>query len=110
MKGHIDVDLDGTLAFYNGWNPDGSIGDPIPGMVEKIKEKRRQGVPIHIFTARAFSGNKDRDEQIARIKKWCRNVFREEFHVTAEKDLGTMEIWDDRAKQVMKNTGKFVGE
>ena len=104
MKGHIDVDLDGTLAEYHGWN-NGEIGEPIPKMALRIRRWQKKGVPIHILTARAASNNKDRLEQIKKISDWCFKYFGERFPITAEKDRMTMEIWDDRAVQVIKNTG-----
>ena len=36
-KGWIGADLDGTLAEYHGWSADGSIGNPVPDMVERVK-------------------------------------------------------------------------
>ena len=35
-KGWWGVDLDGTIAKYNGWRPDGSIGEPIERAVKKV--------------------------------------------------------------------------
>lgn len=35
-KGWIGVDLDGTLAHYEGWKGVEHIGEPIPAMVERI--------------------------------------------------------------------------
>lgn len=35
--GWYAVDLDGTLAHYDGWRGEDHIGDPIPPMVERIK-------------------------------------------------------------------------
>lgn len=105
MKGHIDVDLDGTLAEYHGWN-NGEIGEPIPLMAMRIRRWQKQKIPIRILTARAATSNKDRETQIKKISDWCFKYFGERFLVTAEKDSGTMEIWDDRAIQIIKNTGK----
>lgn len=33
--GWIAVDLDGTLAEYDGWKGSAHIGNPVPKMVEK---------------------------------------------------------------------------
>jgi len=107
MSGHIDIDLDGTLAEYHGWNG-GKIGKPVERMAKRVRGWIAQGVPIHILTARAASNNKDRDEQIAKVRAWFRENFGKDVVVTAEKDFETMEIWDDRAVQVEKNTGRRI--
>ena len=55
QSGWIGVDLDGTLAKYGSWNG-GQIGDPIPLMVERVKQWIAEGVEVRIFTARVGSG------------------------------------------------------
>jgi len=50
----VGFDLDGTLA--STITPTGnllSIGDPVPEMIERLKEYLTQGVRVKIFTARA---------------------------------------------------------
>ena len=37
MNGWIGVDLDGTLAHYEGWQGETHIGAPISAMVERVK-------------------------------------------------------------------------
>ena len=54
QSGWIGVDLDGTLAKYGIW--DGSIGEPIPLMVERVKIWIALGVEVKIFTARVGFG------------------------------------------------------
>lgn len=122
-NGWIGVDLDGTLAHYEGWNG-GIIGPPIPRMVEKVKSLRRSGVPVRIFTARVTSvmglleeceSEIDREyHRIASIRgeieTWCLEHLGERLPITNVKDFSCIEIWDDRSKQVIPNTGLFVGE
>lgn len=104
--GWIGVDLDGTLAYYDGWKGHEHIGDPIPEMVNKVKEKLAHGKDIRIFTARA-----ERKLAFLYINKWLREkAGLPELPVTCVKDMECEEIWDDRAKQVIKNTGKFLEE
>jgi len=50
--GWIGVDLDGTLAKYDKWIGVHHIGDPIPLMVDRVKEWLRQGITVKVFTAR----------------------------------------------------------
>ena len=50
-SGWIGVDLDGTLAQYGGWNG-GLIGDPVPLMLQRVKEWIADGKDVRIMTAR----------------------------------------------------------
>ena len=50
--GWIGVDLDGTLAHYDGWKGVDHIGDPVPKMLMRVLDWRRQGLAVRIFTAR----------------------------------------------------------
>ena len=104
--GWIGVDLDGTLAFHEKWKGPFYIGDPIPEMIQKVKNALAQGDDVRIFTARADKGVK----VIGAIKKWCLKHIGQELEVTNVKDMHCHEIWDDRARQVIRNKGKFVDE
>ena len=120
-SGWIGVDLDGTLAKYQGWN-NGEIGEPIPLMVERVKKWIADGVEVKIFTARvgfgggysAESGRSDderfADEQRKSIEKWCEKHIGAVLPVTATKDFRMIELWDDRAIQVIPNTGIPIQE
>lgn len=50
-KGWIGVDLDGTLAYYDGRKGAEHIGDPILRMMKIVKDWVDEGVPVKIFTA-----------------------------------------------------------
>jgi hypothetical protein len=120
VSGHgwIGVDLDGTLAHYDGWR-DGSIGKPIQVMVERVRGWLAQGKDVRIFTARVGPQHsverphtdppcapcEDQAHQVAFIEDWCREQFGRALPITATKDLGMIELWDDRAVQVVPNTG-----
>lgn len=105
-SGWIGVDLDGTLAVYGVW--DGGIGEPIPLMVERVKKWLADGVEVKIFTARVcFSGDeKFMLEQMNLIESWCEKHIGQKLQVTATKDFRMIELWDDRAIQIIPNTGK----
>jgi len=106
----IGVDLDGTLAEYHGWN-DGEIGPPIPPMVERVKRWMAQEKDVRIFTARvSFGPHRDVIEQIQRIQKWCDRHLGNVLPITCQKDFACLVIYDDRAVQVVKNTGELVGQ
>lgn len=101
MAGWFGVDLDGTLAEYHGWN-NGEIGQPVPLMLERVKAWLTEGKEVKIFTARVCTGDAD---QIAKIQAWCEEHIGRRLEVTATKDFGMIELWDDRCIQVIPNTG-----
>ena len=51
-EGWIGVDLDGTLAEYDGWVGPQHIGKPVPLMVDRVKRMLDYGEDVRIFTAR----------------------------------------------------------
>ena len=104
MSGWMGVDLDGTLAFYDGWNG-GVIGGPIFPMINRVKEWRKRGTEVRIFTARASV-----PEMIPLVEEWCNAHIGEVLPVTNIKDFGMVELWDDIAVQVVPNTDKRVSE
>ncbi len=105
--GWYGVDLDGTLAHYEGWKDDGEIGKPIPKMVTRVKRWLREGRTVKIMTARV-ANPQDRAMEVRRIKQWCQEHLGEALPVTHEKDMGLVELWDDRAVEVRINTGEPV--
>jgi hypothetical protein len=102
--GWIGVDLDGTLAKYDGWKGVQHIGEPIPAMVARVKAWRAAGREVRIFTARVFG--RGADEATAPIVAWCIQHLGEALPVTNVKDFGMIELWDDRAVQIIPNTGR----
>lgn len=104
----IGVDLDGTLAEYGGWVGPEHIGAPIPKMVDRVKEWLAAGRTVKIFTARVCPAAEEIGEAAhARkaIAAWTQNVFGQELEVTATKDFSMTQLWDDRAIQIIENTG-----
>jgi hypothetical protein len=100
----IGVDLDGTLSEYTGWSP--IIGPPVPKMMERLyKWLHTPGIQVKIFTARATMG----DHEIQKVKDWLWANGLPKLEVTATKDMFMVELWDDRAIQVIKNTGIAIG-
>lgn len=109
MAGWIGVDLDGTLAHYEGWKAGMTIGKPIPKMVRRVKEWLKQGHEVRIFTARVGGApGAERERQRSMIETWSKNHLGEKLKVTSCKDFGMIECWDDRAVQVRTNTGEPV--
>jgi hypothetical protein len=124
VGGWIGVDLDGTLAQYGGWKGANNIGAPIPAMVERVKKWLADGKTVKIFTARVwcppepdawvFESNgkceyldRKNEADMARdaIQAWLREHIGQELEITCVKDYGMVELWDDRAVQVVINTG-----
>lgn len=124
----IGVDFDGTLAEYHGWVGWNVLGKPVPAMISRVGQWLRQDKRVRIFTARirVFRDNdtwcrRDRhclvtDELFSdydmenAIQTYTLEYFGVRLPVTCVKDLHMVELWDDRAVQVMANTGRTVIE
>ena len=112
-KGWIAVDLDGTLAHYDGWKGTAHIGEPVPRMLARVKAWLAEGKDVRIFTARvspvSCSINNEKVEDVRnRIFEWCHTHIGQAISITHEKDLSMIELWDDRCVQVIPNTGERV--
>ena len=103
MSGWIGVDLDGTLAHYEGWRGPEHIGEPIAPMMERVRQWLEAGQIVKIFTARAHL-----PEQIPYVKAWLAKHGLPDLEVTNAKDFGMVELWDDRCMQVIPNTGRAL--
>lgn len=102
----IGVDLDGTLAYYDGWQGAEHIGPPVPAMLDRVKRWRAEGKQVRIFTARVHYSGGPLPTALDAIQQWCEEHLGEVLPVTCEKDYGMVELWDDRAVQVEANTGR----
>ena len=104
-KEWIGVDLDGTLAYYDGeWRGVEHIGEPIMPMVRRIKRWLKAGKEVRIFTARV-ADMRDATLAAVTIQDWCEKHIGQRLNVTCVKDRYMSELWDDRAVRVVKNTG-----
>lgn len=102
----IGVDLDGTLAVSDGDYSDPlKIGAPVPAMLERVKKWISAGKDVRIFTARAAPGRDTALNRLA-IETWCIKHFGKILPITNAKDPEMEQLWDDRAVQVERNTGK----
>ena len=100
--GWIGVDLDGTLARYEGWRGIEHIGEPVKPMVERVRNWLAEGREVRIFTARAWGNEPD---AVKFIQDWAEEHIGERLAVTCEKDYAMIELWDDRAIRVRVNEG-----
>ena len=114
-NGWIGVDLDGTLAYYYGAT-DMAVGAPVPEMARRVREWLAAGKEVRIMTARVgpptvsiVTGVQYTEEDIALQRKliqdWTEFHFGVRLQVTASKDFAMAELWDDRAVQIIENTG-----
>jgi len=110
VSGWIGVDFDGTLVTYGGWKGVGHIGEPVPAMVERVKRWLSEGKEVRIFTARVWiegrGGEFEAQKAREQVQDWCEQFLGARLPVTNVKDFGMAELWDDRAVQVEKNTGR----
>lgn len=114
QHGCIGVDLDGTLAHYDGWKGAEHIGDPVPAMLDRVKQWILDGREVRIFTARVSDdGGAQRIDEAERafiaIRRWCLEHVGQEIQITCVKDYAMIELYDDRAVQVEANTGRLIG-
>jgi hypothetical protein len=105
----IGVDLDGTLARHERWVDELYIGDPIMPMVDRVRAWLSRGWTVKIVTARVGSNPGLRKLPLGvvrdEIADWTEEHIGTRLEVTAEKDYAMVELWDDRAVQVVPNTG-----
>ena len=108
FSGWVGVDLDGTLAHYEG-GPLLPIGKPVPVMVARVKKMLATGVEVRVFTARISDPDRrTRARVIEAIEAWCLEHIGQTLPVTNVKDFSMVRLYDDRAVQVEANTGRCV--
>lgn len=101
----IGVDLDGTLAEATAWQGIEHIGPPVPLMLRRVKAWVDKGLCVKIMTARAGD-----PLGVTATQQWLAAQGLPALEVTDRKDFGMIELWDDRAIQVVQNTGMcFLG-
>lgn len=117
--GWVGVDLDGTLFTYDKWVSWSTFGEPIAPMMERVCAWLDAGVTVKIVTARVSTGAStcrvtgvafDNEKMTVAIQDHLEKHGLPRLEVTCMKDVDMIELWDDRAVQVMPNTGKTVFE
>lgn len=99
----IGVDLDGTLARDDLRMFGRSIGKPVEPMLRRVLQWRADGLRVKIMTARASDPS-----LIPDVQRWLEKHGIGGLEVTNAKDFLMVELWDDRAIQVVANTGQPV--
>ena len=105
-------DVDGTIADNSAHTFGmGKIGKPIKPMCDLMKKLHAEGRRVKIFTARLSDVGSDRLSQQAvkeHIWKWCDENLGFRPEITDRKDYKMECLYDDRAKQVVRNTGECI--
>ena len=70
-------------------------------MLERVQNWINAGRRVKIFTARATV-----PEQLLPVREWLREQGLPDLEITNVKDFACTEIWDDRAVEVVTNTGR----
>jgi hypothetical protein len=118
-RGWIGVDLDGTLARYDEWVAWNVIGEPLEPMVRRVRGWLAEGHSVKIMTARVaacpgvcrLTGVSFSEEDMTlAIQGWLLEHVGVALDVTCVKDVNMIELWDDRAVQVVPNTGRSLCE
>jgi len=109
-RGWIGFDLDGTLAFYDGWQGVTHIGAPIMPMVDLVRSYLGESCyDVKIFTARvAIEDPNELQEVTTAIQNWCIEHIGIALPITNRKDFAMVRLYDDRCMQVETNTGKLI--
>lgn len=110
MSGWIGVDFDGTLAYYTKFQGDFIFGEVIEPMKQRILDWISKGRKVKIFTARVSTEDQRVNQAVAlALQNWLEANGLPRLEITNIKDHHMDELWDDRAVQVVKNTGQPVG-
>lgn len=107
----IAVDFDGTLfTTFRPYDPR-RIGKPIWKMINYVKKLIDDGNKVVILTAR-MNSQEHTPAQLAFTRKLirgaCKKYLGKALPVTSEKHSRMKVILDDRAQQVVMNTGHIV--
>lgn len=106
--GWIGVDLDGTLAVHETSFSPYAVGRPVVKMVARVRSWLDDGIEVRIVTARATPDDDGVVDPaiIYAIELWCKKHLGRVLPVTNQKDWAMIELWDDRAISVERNTGE----
>ena len=105
----VGFDLDGTLAEHGKYQGPDHIGTMIQKMKDILIEWLKQGYRVKIMTARMGHAEL-RDEARTIIQDWLEVNGLPRLEVTCKKDYKMIRLYDDRAVQVIPNTGVTLEE
>lgn len=132
--GWIGVDFDGTMFTYDKWVGWNVFGKPIKPMIDRIHDWLNAGIEVRVVTARiglpdsfdhldqpVYSARRmtkcrvtgiyfsDRMMELE-IQKHCLINGLSRLRVQCYKDVNMITLYDDRAVQVIPNTGQTLAE
>jgi len=90
----IAVDLDGTLAEYDGWKGHEFIGAPIEKIVNRVKKEKEAGAKIIIHTARIREEALDEPES----------------HISVEDKVKIVQAWLDENEVPYDEIWQSIGK
>jgi len=111
QRGWIGVDLDGTLAYYDGWKGVSHVGAPIKPMCDRVRRiLDDDDYDVKVFTARVHGIVDEESERAIKgpIEEFCMEQFGRVLEITNVKDFAMVILYDDRAYRVEFNTGLIV--
>jgi hypothetical protein len=98
--GWIGFDFDGTLVTHE--HP--AIGSLVPLMVDLLVKYIVKGHRVKIMTARGGD-----PKEVQKVKNFLVSEGLPPLEVTNKKDYQMLLLYDDRARQVITDTGVVVG-
>jgi hypothetical protein len=105
-------DIDKTAFVDEGGTRGGVIGEPIQGIIRRIKYFLRTGRNVCIVTARVHPSEPDAAAQRLLIQDTLDATLGKEMAIRipirCDKDRHMIDLYDDRAKQVIPNRGVLV--
>lgn len=99
-SGWLGVELDGVLAQTVSGQPVSQIGEPVPVMLNRVRQWLMVGIDVRLFTNRAGD-----PAQLPIIQDWL-SAHGLPLPVTSGKDFQMSVFYDARAVHVMHNTGE----
>lgn len=108
-KGWIGVDADQTLFHYDGWGGIEHFGPPIPAMVNRVRYHLGNEEEVRLFTARVSDPEWEPKGREA-WEKISQQLFGVALAATNVKDYEMTLLYDDKAVQVVPNTGELAIE
>ena len=113
MSKTVCVDLDATLAHYEGWRGEDHIGPPRPGARDFMAALRARGLRAVVFTTRVKADVPDRppgetpDTLAVRVVAWldANGIPHDGVYTGQGKPMAAAYV-DDRAVAVPSNPGE----
>lgn len=113
---YILVDFNGTLAKHDKgakiFDDEGKplIGEPIKRMVDRVRKRIDKGMRVKIQCGTVGAGGEKGAKMAEAIKAWAKEHIGHDLEVTGTITPRCLEVWNDKARKVVRNEGRFDGE